>query len=58
MVTDNKEVGLRHTRDKVHQRQHGDKQESTIVPGNDAMTGAAVGSPSMNGIWWMLASPG
>lgn len=37
---------------------NGDKQESTIVPGNDDTAGTAVGSPSMNGIWWMQANEG
>lgn len=53
----NKEVARWRARDKAHQR-HGDKQESTIVPGNDATAGTAVGSPSMNGIQWMQARPG
>ena len=29
-----------------------------LFPGNDAATGAAVGSPSMNGIRWTRASSG
>ena len=29
-----------------------------LFPGNDATTGAAVGSPSMNGIRWTRASSG